>query len=184
MIRVASLMGIFLLVGCQSVTNPFVHMTPDYSEVPAEQIEKVAAEIEAAIASGNREFTLSDQTGLVVTDERIVQGVRTRIARSELIGEFLDSGHAWERSNGLVAILRTREYKKERNRSEKDRDALLIVSENQDRWAIYEGLVNANNLSPRALSAIQEIFYNARIALLDEGNAYEDVSGQMMTKGS
>lgn len=184
MIRGACLAGVLMLVGCQSVTNPFVHMAPDYSDVPTEQLEAAAAEIEAAIASGNRDFTLSDRNGLVVSDERIIQGVRTRIARSELIGDFLDSGHAWERSNGLIAILRTREYKKERNRREKDRDALLIVSENQDRWAIYEGLVKANNLSPRSLSAIQEIFYKARIQFLDAGNAYEDLSGQKVIKGS
>lgn len=184
MIRALLLAGVIVVAGCQSVPNPFVHMTPDYSEVPTEQVEAVAAEIEAAVASGNRDFSLSDRDGLIVADERVIQGVRTRIARSELIGEFLDSGHAWERSNGLVAILRTREYKKAKRRREKDRDALLIVSENQDRWAIYEGLVNANNLSPRALSAIQEIFYKARIPLLDEGNAYEDLSGNLVRKGS
>ena len=184
MVRVACVVCIVVVTGCHTVSNPFVHMAPDYSEVPTEQVEALAAEIEAAVTSGNREFTPGDRNGLVVSDERVVQAARTRIARSELIGDFLDSGHAWERNNGLIAILRTREYKKARTRREKDRDALLIVSENQDRWAIYEGLVKANNLSPRALSAIQEIFYKARIQLLDEGNAYEDTSGQNVVKGS
>lgn len=182
MVRATVVSAVLVLAGCQAVSNPFVHMTPDYSSVPTEAITAVAAAIEAAVASGNRAFTLTDREGLVVTDERVVQAVRTRIARSELITEFMDSGHAWERSNGLIAIQRTREYKRERNRRQKDRDALLIVSENQDRWSIYEGLLKANNLSPRALSAIQEIFYTARIPVLASGHVYEDASGQRVTK--
>ncbi len=184
MMRVYLVVGMMLMAGCHSVPNPFVSMTPDYSQLPAETVEAIATEIETAVATGNREFTLTDREGFKVTDERIVQAVRTRIARSELIQEFLDSGHLWERGNGLVAILRTAEYKKERTRREKDRDALLVVSENQDRWALYEGMVKANNLSPRALSGIQATFHKTRSALMKDGQAYEDASGQKVVKGA
>jgi hypothetical protein len=183
MLRYTLLFAMIVLAGCRTITNPFVHMAPDFSDVPAQALEAVAADIEAAVRAGDRTFTISDQGGIVVSDERVVQAIRTRIARAELIDEFLDSGFAWERTNGLLEVIRNREYKRARTRRQKDRDALLIMSENADRWAIYEGILKASKLSPRALSAIQLSFHTARIPLLAPGQLYEDNAGQRVAKG-
>ena len=109
--------------------------------------------------------------------------MRRRAARSELLSTLLDSGFAWEKRNGHVYILSDREYKKATTRRERDRDALLLSGESGDRWALYEGIQDASNLSPKSLTAIQRIFFEARIQCMEEGQQYEDESGERVRIG-
>jgi hypothetical protein len=177
----AAFMIAIALAGCQTVRS-FVKTRPDYSELPAEAMRELALEIEQAVQSGNRQATIADRGGIVVSTEGITQAIHTRIVRSTLVNAFRETGHAAEQPNGLVTILRTAEYKKSTTRKERDRNALLIMSENMDRWALYEGVLKASNLSPKALPAIQEIFYRARLESMPENQKYEDESGNIMRK--
>jgi len=168
--------------GCISIGNPFIHSKPNYAKLPAEEMKAVAAEIERAIQSGDREPTIADRGGIVVNTEAIKQAIRTRAARSEILNAFLDSGYAREDRTGLISIVHSKEYKKSANGNKRDRDALLIMSENSNRWAIYQGIREASNLPSGSLSAIQAIFHDARVQCLKPGQKYEDESGALQAK--
>lgn len=164
--------------GCHS----FVRMAPDYSELPVDGLHQIAVAIETAVANGVREPALPGGSGIVVSGEAVTQAIRTRAARSELINGFRETGHAAEQRNGTIAVINSREYKKETRRGDRSRNALLIMSENDDRWALYEGLLRDNNYPPRSLSAIQRIFYEARVETLPPGHLYENENSELVPK--
>ena len=168
--------------GCISIGGPFFHAKPDYTKLPVDVMKEVALEIEQGVQKGEREPNIADRGGIVLSTDAIKQAIRTRAARSELLNEFLNSGHACEGRTGLISILRTKDYKKSASSRQRDRDALLIMSENSNRWAIYEGIVDASKLTPGSLSAIQAVFHDARVQCMTQGQKYEDASGAVQVK--
>jgi len=178
------LSAVVLLAGCSTFHNPFWRMKPDYSNLPEEALRAVAADIEQAVREGNRESDIADRDGVMVNTPEIRQAIRARAARREILSEFLDTGHAYEKQNGLVYLLPSKEYRKSTKRRQRDRNALLIMNENNDRWTLYEGIVKASNLPPRALSAVQEIFHEARVEYMSPGHKYETPEGEIVEKGA
>lgn len=171
------------MCGCASIGIPFLHQEPSYGQLPAESLKAVALEVERAVQEGNRDAQIADRDGIVLNTDVIRQAIRTRAARAELVNEALDKGYAIERPNGHLYILRTPEYKKETTGRERDRIAMLVGDEAVNRWAIYEGIADASKLPRRSLSAIQEIFHQARIDVMKEGQKYEGPSGETIVKG-
>jgi hypothetical protein len=169
---VVFVVALMVLAGC-STTNAFISMKPDYSALPAEDLKTVAAAIEAIVAEGQEEFTLDSAGGIVVDTPEIKQAVRTRAIRHTLVSEFLDSGFGIEEDNGLIAVQRSSAYKKATTSAQRDREALVVMSENNNRWTIYEGLLKANNWPPASLSAIQETFFQARVPLMKSGQQHQ-----------
>jgi hypothetical protein len=163
------------LFGCHT----FIKMKPDYAELPVDSLREVAREIEQTVYDGNREFSIADRDGIVVNTDVIQQAIRTRAARAHLVAAFLETGHTWEKSNGLIEVLRTREYKKFGSSRDRDRNALVVLGENTDRWAIYEGIVDAGNFPSRSLGAVQRIFFEARLEFLANGVKYESETGEV-----
>jgi hypothetical protein len=154
-------------------------MKPDYAELPVDSLREVAREIEQAVHDGNREFSIADRDGVVVNTEVIQQAIRTRAARARLVAAFLETGHTQEMRNGLIEVLRTREYKKFGSSRDRDRNALVVLGENTDRWAIYEGIVDAGNFPSKSLGAVQRIFFEARLEFLADGVKYESETGEV-----
>ena len=161
-----------IVAGCNA-NNAFTHMKPDYSELPVEDLRTLAGNIEAIVAEGDEKFSLESVGNITVDLPEIHQAIRTRAIRSPLLTEFLDSGFGKEGRNGLISVLRSGAYKKATTSRQRDREALLVMSENENRWTIYEGLLKANNWPPRSLSAIQELFFEARVALMKPGQAHD-----------
>ncbi len=159
------------IAGC-STTNSLMHLTPDYTDLPAEKLSVLAVEIETNVSAGNTEFSLDDSEGLIVDTPEMRQAIRTRAIRQPLVSALLDSGFAAEEKNGLIAIKRTSAYKKATTSSQRDREALVVMSENTNRWTIYEGLLESNDWAPRNLSAVQETFFQSRIPLLKDGQLH------------
>jgi hypothetical protein len=157
-------------------------LKPDYTEVPEESLRAAAMEIERAVQRGDREPQLSDREGLVLSAERIRHAISTRAARAQLVNELLEKGHAWERRNGHLYLLNSKEYAKTVERPQKRIDALVVTEEAGSRWAIYEGLMEENNYSRKAMEAVQVIFHEARLAVMDEGYLYENEAGEMVAK--
>ena len=180
-VAAAALTAVVMLGGCATIST-FTHVAPDYATLPEDAVKSTAALVEKSVKEGNREPVLENTGGLTVNTPEITQAVRTRAARQELISKLLSSGFAVEQKNGLIAVLRSREYKKATTGDERDRNALLVMSENANRWSIYEGIVKASNLSPNALSAVQDAFYRARVELLVSGQKYEDEAGKTVVK--
>lgn len=168
--------------GCASVSGTFFTPRVDYGDLPQEELARVAETIEAGVRAGDRELALENTPSIIVDTPEVVQATRTRAARAELVDRLLSSGHACEQRNGVIALLRTRDYKKSTTSQERDRNALVVMSENANRWAIYEGIQKASNLKAKSLGAIQDSFYQARVALLAPGQKYEGPDGQMLVK--
>lgn len=173
--------GCVAIAGCQSVANPFVYMRPDYSELPADAMKALALEIETAVQQGVRDAQIADRDGLVL-NEQVRQAIHTRAARSELLNEFRAAGYGVELSKGLIEVVRSKEYRQNTTSKERDRNAILIMSENEDRWTIYEGIIDASNLPSRSLSAVQEIFFDARVQVMPAGQRYTGPNGEIMAK--
>lgn len=172
----------FLVAGCASVANPFTRQEPSFKGMPEKGLRAAAHDIEAIVLRGDREAAAANRDGLILDTPQIQQAVRTRAARSELVQQLLASGFVYEQRGGLIAIMRNKEYKAATTSRDRDRNALVVLSENQDRWALYEGILEANRFGARNLSAVQSAFAAARRDLLPSGSLYEDEGGAIVRK--
>ena len=166
------------IVGCIS-GSPFTPVKPVFDTIPENDFRALARNIEAAVAASDREAEIEVPAGLSIDRDEIKQAIRTRAARQELIDTLRDSGFGVEQANGLIAVDRSNEYKRATTKRERDRNAVLVMGENNDRWALYEGLLKSNDLPGKALGAIQAVFAQERRAFLDPGHRYEDKEGEL-----
>jgi len=166
-----------LMTGC-TVFGAFTSYEPDYSLVPEQALREVALEIERAVQRGDRDATFADRGGIVVNDEVILQAIRARASRSHLVNRLLDQGFAEERPDGTVYILRSGAYKEATTSRQRDINALVIGSEADSRWQIYEGIVKAGGLPRKALGAVQRVFYEARLQCMRPGQKYRTPDGE------
>lgn len=168
-------------MGCQTVASPFVRQTPNYQGIPEEALRAVALQIEQAIADGVREPAIEDRPGLVL-GQRVRQTMRTRATRIGMVDELRDRGFAVEKSNGLLVVNRSRAYRDATDRRQRDRDANVVMGENDDRWALYEGLMKDNSYRSGTRGGIQRIFFEARVQVMKPGHLYESASGDLVAK--
>jgi hypothetical protein len=176
---------VIFAVGCQGVTSvvqPFVSLKPDYTDVPVEDLRALAGQVEREIAAGNRNPNIADRGLLTLDDPAITQAIRTRAARYELVDAFRSTEFGWEKRDSLIWIIRSSAYKESGTRRSRDRDASIVLGENNDRWTIYEQLVKINNLPPASLSAVQRVFYEARLGHVKPGQPYENEAGERVVK--
>ena len=166
------------LVGCIS-GSPFTPVKPVFDTIPEEDFRTLARNIEAAVAASDREADIEVPAGLTIDRDEVKQAIRTRAARQELIDTLRDTGFGIEQANGLIAVDRGGDYKRASTKRERDRNAVLVMGENNDRWALYEGLLKANDLPGRALGAIQAVFAQERRAFLEPGHRFEDKEGEL-----
>ncbi|MCX8065434.1 MAG: DUF1318 domain-containing protein [Candidatus Hydrogenedentes bacterium] len=176
------LMHILLLVPSCGTIGSFVRLAPDYSALPEDDIINVAKVIESAVWNGKTELEVYKVGSINLDTPQIRQAIKTRGLRSQLVKELLNSGFIYEQNGGLIAILRTSEYKKKTTRHQRDKNALIVMSENNDRWALYEGILKANNYPSKSLSAIKDAFYKARVEILEPGQKYQTVDGDIVSK--
>lgn len=169
--------GVVALMGCIS-GSPFAPSKPVFDTIPESDFRTLARNIEEAVAAGNREAEIAVPAGLTIDRDELKQAIRTRGARSELIDTLRDSGFGVEQSNGLIAVDRGGDYQRASTKRERDRNAMLVMGENNDRWALYEGLLKANDLPGRALGAIQAVFAQERRAFLDPAHRFEDAAAE------
>lgn len=170
------------IVGCSGRLNPINHAQPDYTQLPTETVEEIALYIETQVAEGNRTPELSPHESFNIDSPEVQQALRSRAARAHLIQELLDTDHMYENKKGKIAILRSKAYKDSGTGNSRDRDALIVISENVDRTTLYESLQKLNNLNPAARSAIEEIFFNIRKQQLKTGQHYETSEGEVVSK--
>lgn len=157
----AALAVILLGAGC-AATSSFVRMAPDYSAVPQESLAAVALEIEEAVWRGDRAPIIQDRPDVIINTPELMQAIKTRALRHEIVEELRQNNFLAENEAGLIVAVRTQENKSATTRRERDRHALIVMSENENRWQLYEGLLKANNWSRKALSAVQATFAQAR----------------------
>ncbi|HOK10481.1 MAG TPA: DUF1318 domain-containing protein [Candidatus Hydrogenedens sp.] len=179
-----TIIGVISLIAftsCGTLVHSFIRVKPDYTSLPQEDLLKTAQYIEEKIWAGEREPDVSN-LGINLDTPQIKQAIRTRAVRHELIKDLLDKGFVYEQNSGLIAIQRNSSYKKSTTRQQRDKNALVVMGENSDRWALYEGIVKANNYPPKSLSAIQDSFYRARTQCLQQGHKYQTPDGKITQK--
>lgn len=162
----------------RSITSSVTGSSRDYSDIPEAEIRSLAREIEGAIASGNREPEIANSESFRIDDPRIEQAIRSRAARFQLIDDYRSMGFSWERRNGRLWIRKSREYSDATTSAERNRYAFLVYSENEDRWRLYEALLDVNGMNNSKLGAIEEIFFEARLEFMKPGQIYETSEGE------
>jgi hypothetical protein len=178
---ITALLIVSAFSGCstvRSVTDTFTGSSVNFENLPEQELRALARQIEAEIAAGNREPDIRNGERIRVDDPRVVQAMRSRAARFELIDEFRSMGFSWERRNGRLWILKSRAYSEATTSQDRNRYAFLVYSENDDRWRLYESLIDSNNLPSNSLGAIQEIFFEARLEFMTQGQLYENSQGE------
>lgn len=173
---------LIVTAGCAGIGTSFIKMRPDYSKVPETELRAAADAIENAVTQGDREPQMAAFAGVVLDTPAIQQAIRTRAARAALVNDLLASGHAYEQQSGTIKISNSREYKRSTTSRERDRNALLVMNENENRWTLYEGILKESNWPAGALGAVQHSFYEARVALLATSYKYEDEQGNIVVK--
>ncbi|HDP35247.1 MAG TPA: hypothetical protein ENN29_09085 [Candidatus Hydrogenedentes bacterium] len=179
---VFSICALLLAAGCAGVGGSFIKLRPDYSKVPEAELRAAANAIEKAVQQGEREPALDVFPGVALDTPEIRQAIHTRAARVALINDLLNSGHAFEQRGGTIKILNSRDYKRSTTSRQRDQNALLVMSENQSRWTLYEGILKASQWPPGALGAVQHSFFEARVALMPGGQKYEDAQGNITSR--
>jgi len=180
----ATVVALLLLSGCAStpIDLPFTKSKVNYDQVPAEDLRQLALAIESAIQSGDKDAVIENVGSVKIDTPEIQQAIRSRILRGPLVSAFLDTGHAYENRSGLLAIKRSSEYKNFGTSQERDRNALIVMSENNNRWTLYEGIVNHSGFAGSARGAVQDTFLNARIEVMKPGQRYEAEDGSILAK--
>jgi len=171
--RIFILLTLISVIGCGTLTSPGPALENAPKSLPLEPLRALATEIERAVAAGDRQVEIADREGLIINTPQMKQAIRTRATRIEVLNQFLDTGHAWERRDGLIWIIRSNIYKKSGTRRDLDRQALVVWSENRDRWTLYQDLVKINRLPLGSVSTVQRVFAEARIEFLNTGQKYE-----------
>lgn len=178
--------AVLVLAGCV-VARPFTGAKPNFEGVPEQALREVAMEIERAVTSGIRQPDIPNRGGIVVTGQQVQQAIRTRAARAELVSALRETGYAVEKRDGLLYIepgAGDQPYRDMTTRRERGRNAYLVMSENDDRWALYEGILDDSNLPGKSLGALQRAFYDARVMFLPEGHQYVNDEGDIVKKGA
>lgn len=172
----------FLATGCSTLTS-VGKVRPDYTAVPEDALTRVAGEIESVVRAGDADQKVTNDGAVIVETPEVQQAIRTRALRMELIHNLLTSRFAVEKPNGLISIERSKAYKDATTRRERDRDALVVMSENDNRWTLYEGIMKASNFPSKSLSAIQDAFHRARIDRMVTGEIHETSDGEIVIVG-
>lgn len=180
--RLIILMMLVSAAGCGTTGAPGTRPEKVPERLPLEAVRALATEIERAVAGGNRDVQIADRAGLIINTPEMSQAIRTRATRIEILNRFLDTGHAWERRDGLVWVITSNVYKKTGTRQDRDRQALIIVSENRDRLTLYQNLAKVNRLGQGSVSVIRGLFAEARLEFLPAGQKYETETGEVVVK--
>ena len=172
---------VILASGCKTISNPLVRSEADYTDLPKDTITEIAYYLEEQVRAEEREPVLKDRPNLIIDTPEIKQASRSRAARYALVQDLLNSGHMLEQSDGKLAVIRTSAYKGDTTRQDRDRHALIVISENRDRDIIYDTLRRANGYSIAARSAIEELFFVARKSYLEPGQKFRIDGGEIQT---
>jgi len=178
------LLALLATAGCSSFDNPLWRSKADYTEVPAEVLHDLALEIEQIVMNGDHGVQVKGRDGVELADPLIKQAIRSRTMRYKLLVPIYEEGYICEKPNGHLYLydILAKEYRKSRTRREKNRDALIVSNETNDRRRLYMAIIEANNYKARARTAVEEIFYKARISILPDGYKYENMDGELHIK--
>ncbi len=163
----------FILGGCALLSRQ-----PEIAEEP---IIEVARAIEQAVIGGpDAPAVIEDQPGFKTNLPEVVEIIQRRQSRAPVTAEFKDKGYIGETARALIKYVKNPDCG--RDSKLHARVAYLILAENDDRWAMYEALADANGLSASGRQRIQTLFHQVRIELAQPDHLLQLTPGADWTK--
>jgi len=163
----------FILGGCALVSRQ-----PETAEEP---IREVARAIEQTVMAGpDAPIAVESQPGFEANLPEVVQIIRRRQSRAPVVAEFKDKGYIGETARGLIKYVKNPDCRRDSRLHA--RVAYVILAENDDRWAMYEALADANGLSASGRKRVQSLFHQVRIDLAQPGHLIQLTPGAEWTK--
>lgn len=150
---------------------------------PEDSARRLATSIEEAVRTENREASLPEGDGIKASSPDLMQVLRTRAARYPAYKELMDAGYGYEERGGLVAIRTSKDYRKATKSNERARHALVVLQENNDRWAMYDAILKENRMGAAKQKQLRSIFAQVRNEVMPEGWFYQDENGKVVAKG-
>ena len=150
-------------------------------EIADDPILQVARAIEQAVmTTPDSPAAIEDQGAFTANVPEVVQILHRRQLRAPVVAEFKDKGYIGESARALIKYVRNPDCG--RDSKLHARVAYLILSENDDRWALYEALADANGLSASGRKRIQSLFHQVRSDLARPGHLVQLEPGADWTK--
>jgi len=150
-------------------------------EIPEESVTRVADAIERAVLAGSDSpISIEDQPGFKANVPAVVQAARRRQSRAAVVAEFKAKRCLGETARGRIKYVTCPECRADSTLHA--RVAYLILSENEDRLAMYETLARENRLSASGRKRIQSLFHQVRIDLAEPGHLLQLTPGADWTK--
>ena len=164
---------LLIAAGCAAISKE--------PEVPEEALKRAVAAIEQAVIEGaGTAVEVAAEPEFKVNVQAIEPAVRSRQSRSKIVAEFKQKGYVGENARGLLKYVKNPDCQKDGQLH--TRVANVILSENADRWRIYEALARENHLSGTGRKHIQTIFREVRIELAQPGDLLQLTPGAPWTK--
>jgi len=163
---------LFAVAGCAAFSKQ--------PTMPEASIEEAATVIERTVIEGETPVVVNDRPGFKVRSPEVAMAVMGRQARIAIVMEFKRKGYVGECARSLLKYVENPECRKDSRLH--GRVANLIMSENADRWRIYEELAKLNRQSGSGRKRIQAAFHKARIDLARPGDMIQLSTGASWTK--
>jgi len=127
------------------------------------------------MAGPDAPIAVENEPGFEADVPEVVEIVERRQSRALVVAEFKDKGYIGETARGLIKYVRNPDCGRDSRLHA--RVAYLILAENNDRWAMYEALADANGLSASGRKRIQLLFHQVRIDLAQPGHLIQLTRG-------
>jgi hypothetical protein len=163
---------LFVAAGCAAFSKQ--------PAMPETSIQEATAAIERTVVEGETAVALNDQPGFKVRSPEVAMAVMGRQARIGIVTEFKRKGYVGECAKSLLKYVKNPECRKDSRLH--GRVANVILSENADRWRIYEELAKLNRQSGSGRKRIQAAFHKVRIELARPGDMIQISAGVPWTK--
>ena len=163
--------SIMLLVASCTVLDS--RSSPSLDEQTA---RRIAVFVEDVAAGRSAAESLPESVdGVIISQPDVTAAIESRRDRFDELARYKAMLCIGENRRGLAHYRKCEACK---DRQVRNLVSMLILSENADRWAIYEGIVKSNRLPSRALKTLQEAFRAEHESRASSGELYQTQSGE------
>ena len=172
--RLAAVSMMLLVVSCAAI-DPRSGRSLD-----ADTARRIAVFIED-VAAGSAEVSSLPESvdGVMIGQPDVRTAIESRRARFDECARYKAVQCIGENRRGLAQYRKCDECEDRQVRNVVD---MLILSENDDRWAIYEVIVKGNRLPSSALKTLREAFRAEHESRASSGDLYQTQAGEWRSK--
>ena len=172
--RLAALSIMLLVASCTAI-NPRSGRSLD-----ADTARRIAVLIEDVAAGSTAISSLPESVdGVIIGQPDVTTAIESRRERFDECARYKAMLCIGENRRGLAHY---RECDECKDRQIRNLVSMLILSENTDRWTIYEGIVKSNRLPSSALKTLREAFRTEHESRASSGELYQTQAGEWRSK--